>query len=168
MFRPAGIVLLAVATWGCSTGPPRAYGIGHPIPLGPYVVMVERSDVAAWGDQALLIVRLRVRCAATPRDFEPFANEYRKAFTLRNGDGKEYEGFVSPEPTRGMSPSSLLADMKNPPKNFEEQMTRMGVDLERWQAFFMAPAYSHGYKLHIDNAMRQSGQAGAAVVDLHR
>ena len=168
MFRPVGMVALALLITGCSSGPPKPYGIGHPIPLGPYVATVEGSDFMAWENEGLLIVHFRLQCTTKPRDFERFANEYRKAFTLRDGDGKEYEGFMSPAPTRGMSPSGLLEDMKNPPKNFEEEMTRMGVDLERWQAFFMAPAYSKGYKLHIENEMRQSGQAGRVVVDLYR
>lgn len=168
MFRPVWIVALALLLTGCSSGPPKPYGIGHPIPLGPYVATVEGSDFMAWENEGLLIVHFQLQCTAKPRDFEPFVREYSKAFTLRDGDGKEYEGFASPEPARGRSPSSLLEDMKNPPKNFEEEMRRMGADLERWQAFFMAPAYSKGYKLHIENEMRQSGQAGAVVVDLYR
>jgi hypothetical protein len=167
MFRPVWIAALALVITGCS-GPPRAYGIGHPIPLGPYVATMEGSDFMAWENEGLLIVHFRLHCTTKPHDFERFANEYRTAFSLRDGEGKEYEGFMSPEPARGMSPSSLLEDMKNPPKNFEEEMTRMGVDLERWQAFFTAPAYSKGYKLRIENEMRESGQAGVAVVDLHR
>jgi len=50
--------------------------------------------------------------------------EYRKAFTLRDGDGKEYEGSCLRR-RLGDEPVRSLEDMKNPPKNFEEEMERM-------------------------------------------
>ncbi|MGO9097076.1 MAG: hypothetical protein ACLQGV_17870 [Bryobacteraceae bacterium] len=58
--------------------------------------------------------------------------------------------------------------MKNPAKDFEEEMRKRGADPERWEAVFLASAHSRGYKMHIENAMRQSGQAGVAAVDLNR
>lgn len=168
MFRFVWIVALALLITGCSTEPPKAYGIGHPIPLGPYVATVEGSDFRAWENKGMLIVHFQLQCTTQPCDFERFSREYMRAFTLRDGDGKEYDGFASPDRGSGMSEAGLVEGMRNPPSNPEGERSGTGLGPERWQAVFVAPTQSRGYKLHIENAMQESGQAGAAVVDLYR
>ena len=159
------MVAPALLITGCSTEPPKAYGIGHPIPLGRYVATVEGSDFRAWEDKGMLIVHFQLECAPKPCDFERFAREYMRAFTLRDGDGKEYDGFASPDRGPGASEAGLLEDMRSRPN---EETSGTGVELERWQAIFVAPTQSRGYQMYIENAMRESGQAERAVVDLHR
>jgi hypothetical protein len=166
MFRLAWIVPLALLIWGCSTEPPKAYGIGHAIPLGQYMLAVERSDMTNLGNKGLLVVHFEVHSLAQPRDMGLFFKKYRKAFTLTDGNGREYEGMALPEPTRRADWSSLAETLMKPPKSFDEMVKRMGMDPERWVAVFRVRADTNRCKLRVENEMRLPGQAGAAVVDL--
>jgi hypothetical protein len=166
MFRPAWMVLLALMAVGCSREPPQAYEIGHAIPMGQYMLAVEGAELTNLGNRGLMVVRFQVHSLVRPRDFEPFFRKYRKAFTLIDGNGKEYQGQTLPEPTGRTNWSGLAAVLTNPPKNFNEMVERMGMDPERWQAVFRVPAETNHCKLRVENEMRQPGQAGAVVVDL--
>jgi hypothetical protein len=168
MFRPAWIVLLALVTSGCSTEPPKAYEIGHAIPIGEYMLVVERSEMTNRGENGLLVAHFEVHSLAQPRDFGPFFKKYRRAFTLTDGNGREYEGLALPEPTRRMNWTGLAEELMKPSKGFDEMVERMGMDPERWEAVFRVPAYTHGCKLRVENEMRRPGQAGAVAVDLRR
>jgi hypothetical protein len=166
MFRVGWIVLLALVISGCSTEPPKAYEIGHAIPLGQYMLAVQRSEMINLGNRGVLEVHFEVHSLAQPRDFGPFFKAYRRAFTLTDGNGKEYTGVALPEP-RGRADWSSLADtLLKPPRSFDEMVERMGMDPERWEAVFRVAADTNHCKLRVENEMRLPGQAGAVVVDL--
>jgi hypothetical protein len=162
------VALLALLLAACSSPPPRAYGIGHPIPLGPCVVSVEGSDLSSWADKALLTVHFQLQCSSKPAGLKLFFAKYHNAFSLRDGDGKKYDGLAFPEPKRGMDPASMFEALKKRPKTFEEMMANLGMDPDRWSVMFVVPAYSRGFSLHIENRAPQSGQPSAASVDLYR
>jgi hypothetical protein len=160
------MVPLALLIWGCSTEPPKAYEIGHAIPLGRYMLAVERSEMINLGNRGVLEVHFEVHSLAQPRDFGPFFKAYRKAFTLTDGNGKEYEGVAIPEPPRRMDWSVLAGALTRPSKSFDEMVERMGMDPERWEAVFRVAGDTNRCKLRVENEMRLPGQAGAVVVDL--
>lgn len=162
------MLLLALVLAACSTPRPQAYGIGHPIPLGPYLVSVEGSDLASWEDSAMLTVHFQLQCSTKPPDLKLFFRKYQDAFSLRDGDGKKYKGFPIPEPKRGTDPASMLEALRKRAKTFEEMMANLGMDLERWTVMFVVPAYFHGFTLHIENRAPRPGQPRAASIDLYR
>ena len=162
------MLVLALLLAACSSPPPQAYGIGHPIPLGPCVVSVEGTDLSSWEDRALLTVHFQLQCSTKPPGMKLFFQEYRNAFSLRDGDGKSYKGFPFPEPKRGTDPGSMFEALKKRAKTFEEMMANLGMDPDHWSVMFSVPAYSRGYTLHIENRARRAGQHGAASIDLYR
>lgn len=162
------MVPLALLFAACSAPPPQAYGIGHPIPLGPYVVSVEGSDLASWEDRALLTVHFQLQCSTKPPDLKLFFNKYLDAFSLQGGDGKKYAGFPVPEPKRGMDSASMFEALRQRPKTFEEMVANLGMDPDRWMVMFAVPAYSRGYTLYIENRAPGSDQPRVASIDLHR
>jgi hypothetical protein len=166
MFRLAWIVLLALVISGCSTEPPKAYEIGHAIPLGQYVLAVERSEMINLGVRGVLMVHFEVHSLARPRDFGPFFKAYRKAFTLIDGNGREFDGVALPEPTGRADWRSLADALLKPSKSFDEMVERMGMNPERWEAVFRVAGDTNHCKLRVENEMRLPGQAGAVVVDL--
>lgn len=152
--------LLALLLAACSSPPPRAYGIGEPIPLGPYTVSVTRVETKNTGSSGSLVVRLRLRCPENPRELSRFMDKYVWAFTARDSAGNEHRGFLTPDlPSRTGRPGSVGAI---------RSQAKEPADLERWTVVFPVPADTRGFTLYVENQSPKAGQAGIATVALGR
>jgi hypothetical protein len=158
--------LLAFLFAACSTPPPRAYGIGDPIPLGPYTVSVTHSDTRNDGALGVLSVHFRLRCSTSPRDLNRFLDRYVDAFSARDSEGNKYRGFPAPDtPPRRNRPGGAAA-IRQRAESPEERMANASAELERWTVVFVVPANARGFTLYVENRTPRSGQPGAATIAL--
>lgn len=155
--------MLALLLAACSE-PPRAYQIGYAIPLGSYNIEVRRTTVTNLGDRGLLMVHFELWCARKPPDLRKFMNKVR--FSLRDRDGKKYDGAAIPEPSPGTDMSKVFEGMRKSAATIEERLTNMGLELEHWTAVFEVPANAHGFTLYVENRAPQPGQPRTATVAL--
>jgi hypothetical protein len=151
---------LALVLAACSTPPPQAYGIGDPIPLGPYTISVTRPEIRSPDGLGVLSVRFRLRCSTNPQDLNRFMDKYIDAFSARDSAGNQYRGFPAPDdPPRTNRPGGVGAIRRH---------AEDATDLERWTVVFAVPANARGFTLYVENRTPQSGQPRVASVALGR